>query len=178
MAVCPQGAITEKQRKIGTAEFGNSNGVYFGHCILDIGAIQTPALIRYVKKRIKKDVINIIDVPPGTSCPVIEAIKGSNFVLLVTEPTPFGLNDLELAVGMVRELKLPFAVAINRSDIGDDAVVKYCQKEDIEVMLDIPNDRKIAEAYSRGIMVIDALPEYKGKFLKLYEDIKKMGKDN
>ncbi len=176
MAVCPAGAITEKQRKIGIAEFGKSNGIYFGHGRLDIGAIQTPALIKYVKKRIQKDIVNIIDVPPGTSCPVIEAIKGSDFVLLVTEPTPFGLNDLVLAVGMVRQLKMPFAVAINRSDIGDDAVVRYCKQENIEVLIQIPNDRKIAESYSRGVMIVEAMPEYKQKFLKLYEDIKRLGK--
>lgn len=178
MAICPEGAITEKQRKIGIAEFGKSNGTYFGHGRLDIGAIQTPALIRYVKKRIKNDAVNIIDAPPGTSCPVIEAIKGSDFVLLVTEPTPFGLNDLELAVGMVRQLKIPFAVAINRSDIGDDAVVRYCRQENIEVLIQIPNDRKIAESYSRGVMIVEAMPDYKQKFLKLYEDIKRTGKDN
>jgi len=177
MAICPEGAITEKQRKIGIAEFGKSNGIYFGHGKLNIGAIQTPALIKYVKQK-AIDGLTILDVPPGTSCPVIEAIKGSDFVLLVTEPTPFGLNDLELAVGMVRELKLPFAVAINRSDIGDDAVVRYCKKEGIEVLLEIPNDRKIAESYSRGIMIVEAMPDYMQKFLKLYEDIKRMGKDN
>lgn len=171
MAVCPEDAIAEKQRKIGIAEFGKSNGMYFGHGKLDIGAIQTPALIKHVKQKAINDGLTVLDVPPGTSCPVIEAIKGSDFVLLVTEPTPFGLNDLELAVGMVRELKLPFAVAINRSDIGDDAVVKYCQKENIKIMLEIPNDRKIAESYSRGIMIVEALPDYKQKFLKLYEDI-------
>jgi MinD superfamily P-loop ATPase len=178
MAICPEGAIAEKQRKIGVAEFGKSNGMYFGHGKLNIGAIQTPALIRYVKQKTINEGLTILDVPPGTSCPVIEAIKESDFVLLVTEPTPFGLNDLELAVGMVRELTLPFAVAINRSDIGDDAVVKYCQKEGIEVLLEIPNDRKVAEAYSRGVMMVDALPQYKGTFLKLYEDIKKRGKDH
>jgi len=175
MAICPEGAITEKQRKIGIAEFGKSNGIYFGHGRLDIGDIQTPALIRYVKKRIQKNAVNIIDAPPGTSCPVIEAIKGSDFVLLVTEPTPFGLNDLALAVGMVRQLKITFAVAINRSDIGDDAVVRYCQQENIEVLIQIPNDRKIAESYSRGVMIVEAMPDYKQKFLKLYEDIKNSG---
>lgn len=178
MAICPEGAITEKQRKIGVAEFGKSNGVYFGHGKLNIGAIQTPAIIRYVKQKAINDGIVILDAPPGTSCPVIEAIKNSNFVLLVTEPTPFGLNDLELAVGMVRELKLPFAVAINRSDIGNDAVVKYCQQENIEVLIQIPNDRKIAESYSRGVMIVETMPDYKQKFLKLYEDIQSMGKDN
>ena len=171
MAICPEEAIAEIQRKIGIAEFGKSNGIYFGHGKLNIGAIQTPALIKYVKQKSLKDGLTILDVPPGTSCPVIEAIKGSDFVLLVTEPTPFGLNDLELAVGMVRALKLPFAVAINRSDIGDDAVVKYCQKEGVEVQLEIPNDRKVAEAYSRGIMMVDAMPEYKDKFLNLFEQI-------
>jgi len=172
MAICPEDALVEKQRKIGVAEFGKSNGIHFGHGKLNIGAIQTPALIRYVKQKAINDGLTILDVPPGTSCPVIEAIKGSDFVLLVTEPTPFGLNDLELAVGMVRELKLPFAVAINRSDIGDDAVAKYCQKENIEVQLEIPNDRTVAEAYSRGIMMVDVLPEYKEKFLNLWEQIR------
>jgi MinD superfamily P-loop ATPase len=178
MAICPEGAITEKQRKIGVAEFGKSNGVYFGHGKLNIGAIQTPAIIRYVKQKAINGGIVILDAPPGTSCPVIEAIKNSNFVLLVTEPTPFGLNDLELAVGMVRELKLPFAVAINRSDIGNNAVVKYCQQENIKVLIQIPNDRKIAESYSRGVMIVETMPDYKQKFLKLYEDIKRTGKDN
>lgn len=172
MAICPEDAIVEKQRKIGIAEFGKSNGIHFGHGRLDIGAIQTPALIRYVKKKVKHDTINIIDAPPGTSCPVIEAIKGSDFVLLVTEPTPFGLNDLALAVDMVRQLKIPFAVAINRSDIGDDAVVRYCQQENIQIIIQIPNDRKIAESYSRGVMIVEAMPDYKQKFLKLYQDIK------
>jgi MinD superfamily P-loop ATPase len=172
MAICPTNAIKEKQRKIGIAEFGSSNGIAFGQGKLDIGAIQSPAVIRYVKRKIKNNSIVVLDAPPGTSCPVIEAVKGSDFVLLVTEPTPFGLNDLELAIGVVRELKLPFAVAINRSDIGDDGVVRYCQKEGIEVLLQIPNDRRIAESYSRGVMIIEIIPEYSAHFLKLYERIK------
>jgi MinD superfamily P-loop ATPase len=133
-------------------------------------------LIRHIKKRIQTNLVNIIDAPPGTSCPVIEAIKGSDFVLLVTEPTPFGLNDLALAVGMVRQLKIPFAVGINRSNIGNDEVVRYCQQENIAVLIQIPNDRKIAESYSRGVMIVEAMPDYKQKFLKLYEDIKQLEK--
>lgn len=176
MAICPQGAITEKQRKIGIAEFGRSDGVLFGHGRLDIGAIQTPALIKYVKKRIRNDALSIIDAPPGTSCPVIEAVKGSDFVLLVTEPTPFGLNDLELAVGMVRQLRIPFAVAINRSDVGDDAVERYCRREGIEVILQIPNDRKIAEHYSRGIVISQVNSDYRHWFQGLYEDILRLKK--
>ena len=172
MAICPEGAVTERPRKIGQAQFGTSGEISFGHGILDIGAIQTPALIRDVKRRTDKDAQVVLDVPPGTSCPVIEAVKDADFVLLVTEPTPFGLNDLELAVGMVMELKLPFAVAVNRSDAGDDGVLKYCEKEGIEVLMQIPNDRRIAESYSSGEMIVDIFPEYQDKFLKLYEQIK------
>jgi MinD superfamily P-loop ATPase len=171
MAVCPQSAIKEKQRKIGIAEFGRANEVLYGAGKLDIGAIQSPALIKHVKERANNSDAVIIDVPPGTSCPVIEAVNGVAFVLLVTEPTPFGLNDLQLAVEMVRELKLPSAVAINRCDIGDDRVVRYCQQEDIEILLEIPNDRLIAEAYSQGIKIIDALPGYEEKFVQLYQKI-------
>ena len=113
----------------------------------------------------------ILDAPPGTACPVVETMRSSDFVLLVTEPTPFGLNDLELAVEMIRELKLPFAVAINRCDIGDDRVVRYCQQQEIEIPLEIPNDRMIAEAYSQGIKIIDALPSYEETFAQLYQKI-------
>lgn len=171
MAICPEAAVTEKQRKIGTAEFGKSHGTYFAHGRLEIGAIQTPAVIRYVKKRIQENAVNIIDAPPGTSCPVIEAVRDCDFVLLVTEPTPFGLNDLALAVDMVRQLKITFAVAINRSDIGDDAVMNYSQRENIEVLLEIPNDRRIAESYSKGLLLAGTIPDYKQRFLDLYGDI-------
>jgi MinD superfamily P-loop ATPase len=171
MLVCPEKAITEKQKIIGSLEQGRSGSVNFVQGRLQIGDVRTPALIKRVKQKINGEKIAIIDAPPGTSCPVIEAVRDTEFVLLVTEPTPFGLNDLQLAVGMVQELKLPFAVMINRSDIGDDCLLRYCQKQAIEVLLEIPDDRKIAEAYSRGIMIVDALPEYKAKFTLLYEKI-------
>ncbi len=171
MAICPQAAIKEKQRRIGIAEFGRADGVCYAAGKLDIGAIQSPALIKHVKKETIDDGTVIIDVPPGTSCPVIEAVKGADFVILVTEPTPFGLNDLQLAVEMVRELEISFAVAINRCDIGDDRVVRYCQQQDIEILLEIPNDRLVAETYSQGIKIIDALPAYEEKFLQLYQKI-------
>ncbi len=169
MAICPESAITEKQRRIGVAEYGAVDGVAFGHGRLDIGAIQTPALIRHVKRQAKEDAIVLLDAPPGTSCPVIEALRDTDFVLLVTEPTPFGLNDLELAIDMVRTLRLPFAVVINRCDMGDDRVVQYCRREEIDIAMEIPNDRRIAEAYSRGRMLVDIRPEYAAKFRRLYE---------
>ena len=173
MLVCPTDAITEKQVPIGFVESGTADSVKFVQGRLNIGDVRSPALIKEVKERAANEGLVIIDAPPGTSCPVIEAVKGADFCLLVTEPTPFGLNDLKLAVGMVRELKLPFAVVINRSDIGDDGVQRYCDGESIEVILEIPDDRRIAEAYSTGSMIIDVLPEYRNDFLRLYENISK-----
>lgn len=161
---CPEGAISEIPREIGIIEKGKSGKVGFLQGLLHIGELASPPVIREVREAAGNSEVTIIDSPPGTSCPVIEAVKESDFVLLVTEPTPFGLNDLELAVGMVKELRMPFAVAINRSDIGDDEVVKYCKREGIAIFLEIPNDRKIAEAYSRGEMIVRALPEYRAAF--------------
>ena len=169
--VCPVEAIFDNDREIGFADVGTAGKVDFAQGRLNVGDIHTPPLIKRVKQFSSNDGVVIIDAPPGTSCPVIEAIKGNDFVLLVTEPTPFGLNDLKLAVGMVRELKLPFAVVINRSDVGDDGVLEYCRSENIEVALELRDDRKIAEAYSSGKMIIDALPEYKDDFIRLYNFI-------
>jgi MinD superfamily P-loop ATPase len=169
--LCPQGAISEVPREIGVIEKGKAGAISFFQGLLNIGELASPPVIREVKKAAGESGVVIVDSPPGTSCPVIEAVKDADFILLVTEPTPFGLNDLELAVGMVRELRIPFAVAINRSDIGDDEVKKYCQREGIDIFLEIPNDRKIAEAYSRGEMVVRALPEYKKVFQMCWDTI-------
>jgi MinD superfamily P-loop ATPase len=122
-----------------------------------------------VKTHIKEDCLAIVDVPPGTSCPVVEAVKDADFVLLVTEPTPFGLNDLKLAVGLVREMKLFFAVVINRYGIGNDDVEKYCKAENIDIVMRLPDDRRIAEAYSDGKVIVDVLGEYREEFSQLYE---------
>jgi len=173
MLVCPTGAIKEKPKEIGFSDFGTANGVKFGQGRLKIGDIHTPPLIKQVKKSSIDTGVVIIDVPPGTSCPVIEAIKGSDFVLLVTEPTPFGLNDLKLAVGMVRELKIPFAVVINRSEPDEQMTNQYCRDENIDIIFEVPDDRRIAEAYSVGKMIVDVLPDYKKEFTQLYESVSK-----
>jgi MinD superfamily P-loop ATPase len=168
---CPEDAFIEVPREVGIMEEGKTNEISFSHGLLNIGELMSPAVISGVKKAAGKPEILIIDSPPGTSCPVIEAVKDAEFVLLVTEPTPFGLNDLELAIGMVRALDIPFAVAINRSDIGNEDVKEYCHKEKIEIILEIPDDRRIAEAYSRGEMIIRALPDYKRSFEVCWEKI-------
>ncbi len=171
MLVCPTGAIKEKPKEIGFVDFGSANSVKFGQGRLKIGDIHTPSLIKRVKQEAINDGLVIIDAPPGTSCPVVEAVKRTDLVLLVTEPTPFGLNDLKLAVEMIRALKLPFSVVINRSDVGDTQVRQYCDEQNIEVLLEIPDDRRIAETYSAGEMIVDKLPEYKAEFKRLYQHI-------
>jgi MinD superfamily P-loop ATPase len=170
--ICPANAIEQKPLKIGNIEIGKSGGVDFVAGKLRIGNVRTPSLIKEVKKHIKKEHLAIIDVPPGTSCPVVEAIKGADLVLLVTEPTPFGLNDLKLAVDLVRELNLPFTVVINRHGIGNEEVEKYCQTENIDVIMNLSDDKHIAEAYSTGQLIVDVLSQYRQKFLELYEYIK------
>jgi MinD superfamily P-loop ATPase len=162
--VCPEGAITEKDREIGVIEAGRADGIEFVHGRLRIGEAMSPPLIRAVKAKISPEGTCIIDAPPGTSCPVIEAVKNSDVCLLVTEPTPFGLNDLELAVGMVRTLNIPHGVIINRADVGDRKVVEYCRREGIDILMEIDDDRRIAQGYSRGQLIVDVLPEYEQAF--------------
>jgi MinD superfamily P-loop ATPase len=172
MLICPAGAIKSKPLEIGGIELGRAGEIDFAGGKLKIGHVRTPALIKEVKKHIRKECLAIIDAPPGTSCPVVEAVKGADFVLLVTEPTPFGLNDLKLAVNLVRHMNLPFAVVINRCDIGNEDVEKYCEAESIDVLVKLPEDRRIAEVYSSGRMVVHELPEYRNCFLDLAEALK------
>ena len=165
--VCPEDAMSPGEREIGQLEQGTARGVIFGRGELRIGETQVPPLIRAVKATADDADLTIIDAPPGTSCPVVEAVRGSDFVLLVTEPTPFGLSDLILAAEMVHELGKPCGVVINRSDIGDDRVHAHCTAHDIPILMEIPHDRKIAEAYSRGELAVDALPPLRAAFREL-----------
>ncbi|MBL7083327.1 MAG: ATP-binding protein [Candidatus Aminicenantes bacterium] len=174
--LCPEQAIKEKGQKIGVIEYGSENNLQFIHGKLDIGQAMSPPIIREVKKHINAAQTIIIDVPPGTSCPVIEAVKGSDISLLVTEPTPFGLNDLRLAVETLKILKIPFGVVVNRADIGDRQVQNYCLKENIPVLMTIPMDKNIAVAYSEGKTIIEIQPSYKQKFLELFKKLKKLKK--
>jgi MinD superfamily P-loop ATPase len=170
--LCPQKAIKEVNKKIGVIEVGSAGDIQFIHGKLNIGEVMSPPLIRHVKKHINPARAVIIDAPPGTSCPVIAAVKGSDFCILVTEPTPFGLNDLILAVEVLRKLNIPFGVVINRSDIGDEKVDDYCKKENITILMKSPFSKDIAISYSKGIPVIKVLPEYKACFRELLTKIK------
>jgi MinD superfamily P-loop ATPase len=169
--VCPEKAITEGKRHIGVVEEGRSSSINFVQGILDVGEHMATPVIRDMKRLITRGMHVIIDSPPGTSCPMIESIKGSDFVCLVTEPTPFGLNDLKLAVDVVRELTIPFGVIVNCDGIGDDGVKQYCQEEHIPLLISIPWNREIAEAYSRGIPAVAACPDLREKFSSIFREI-------
>jgi MinD superfamily P-loop ATPase len=169
--ICPEDAMAEAERRIGTIEFGASGPVEFIHGRLSVGEALSPPLVRAVKRHAAFGGTTIIDCPPGTSCPVINAVRGSDFVVLVTEPTPFGLHDLKLAVETMRRLGLDFGIVINRSDAGDRQVVDYCRMERIPVLLEILDDRRVAEAYSRGRLIVEAVPELKPAFERLCRSI-------
>jgi MinD superfamily P-loop ATPase len=171
--VCPKRAITEKPKQLGTVEIGRAGEVGFVQGRLRVGEPRAAPLVREVKRRIPNDGFSVIDSPPGTSCPVIEAVKDADYVVLVTEPTPFGLNDLKIAVETVRELDLPCGVVINRHNCGDDSVRRYCKEQSIAVLLEIPESREIAEAYSRGHLTVSALPEYRDTYQVLLDRILK-----
>jgi len=161
---CPAGAIREEPRAIGVVEAGNAGGMRFAQGRLNVGEAMAPPLIRAVKRRALAAGVVLLDAPPGTACPVVTAVRDSDSVLLVTEPTPFGLNDLELAVATVRQLGLPCGVVVNRADVGDGRVRSYCETEGICIVAELPDDRGAAEAYSRGQLLVEVLPEWRTRF--------------
>ena len=170
--VCPQNAISEETRAIGIIEKGStSNGLEFYHGLLNIGEPMATPVIRALKSRLDPAKTTIFDSPPGTACPVIETINEADYTILITEPTPFGLHDLKLAVDMVRSMNIPFGVIINQDGIGDDRVEKYCSEEGIELLMKIPHDIEIARLYSKGIPFVTKLAEWGPRFRELFATI-------
>ncbi|MDH7486156.1 MAG: ATP-binding protein [Anaerolineae bacterium] len=179
---CPERAIREVLHVTGVIEQGKARAIAFAQGIMNVGEAMAVPIIRQLKRwAIPEDAADravILDAPPGTACPVVETMRGADIVLLVTEPTPFGLHDLRLAVEVARdELGLPVAVVINRDGIGDRGVEAYCAAEGIPVLMRIPFDRRIAEAYSDGVPLLEALPEYREQFARLYRQIQQTGTD-
>ncbi len=162
--VCPKDAVSWNERIIGRLEHGQVEDIDFYHGLLNVGEMQAVPVIKALKRKVDKSKNVIIDVPPGTSCPVIESISGSDYCILVTEPTPFGLHDLKLAVEVTRHLNIPFGVIINRDGIGDRKVERYCKNENIPVLLKIPERRKIAHLYSKGIILASEVYEWHEMF--------------
>ncbi len=171
---CPLQAITEEKRRIGALKFGAVGDLKLVYGELDVGEPMAVPLIKAVKNQIKDNTKVIIDAPVGTSCPLIETVRGSDFCVLVTEPTPFGLHDLKITVDVLRKMSIPFGVIVNRAGIGDNKVYQYCEEENIPVLMEIPYQRKIAELYSRGVPFSLDLTEWKGKFQSLFSEIKRL----
>ncbi len=176
--VCPEkGAISETERRIGDVESceasdGNGGQIAFAQGTLKVGERSAVPVIKAVKKYATTDRTVFLDAPPGTACPMVETVRGADYCLLVTEPTPFGLNDLELAVGVARVLDVPCGVVLNRCDIGDRAVADYCREQNIPMLMEIPFERALAVAYSRGVPWVEADPVYRERFRSLFRAIR------
>ena len=169
--LCTEHAITEHEREIGSVQEGYSDSIHFIRGTLNVGEAMAPPVIKKVKEKIDPVNTVLLDVPPGTSCPVVESIGGSDYCLLVTEPTPFGLNDLALAVEVVKLMQIPCGVVLNRAGSGNERIEEYCKSEGISVMLTIPLDTDIAKLYSRGITLAEGMPEWQERFIELFQKI-------
>ncbi|MFO8133240.1 MAG: ATP-binding protein [Thermoplasmatota archaeon] len=168
--VCPRDAITFTERPVGILEHGTTNDISFSHGLLNVGEIQAIPLIKALKHGLDGDVI--IDAPPGTSCPVIESVQDADYAILVTEPTPFGLHDLQLMVDVMEQLHIPYGVVINRNGIGDAGVEDFCREKSIPVLMRIPQSTEIARLYSRGEAFVASHPEWQQRFRGLWERIR------
>jgi MinD superfamily P-loop ATPase len=172
--VCPEHVITESPEVMGVLERGSAlSGISFARGILNIGEPMAVPIIRQLKKWIESQPgrVEILDAPPGTSCPVVESMRGADFILLVTEPTPFGLHDLRLAVQVARELNIPMGVVINRDGSGDAHVDEFCKSEEIPVLMRVPFERAIAEGIARGHTLAEVHPEFRGQMREMFDRI-------
>jgi len=169
--VCEEKALAEARREIGTVEWGTSGHIKIFQASLRVGEAMASPLIKVVKKKAEERGLVIFDAPPGTSCPVINTVRDADYVLLVTEPTPFGLHDLKLAAAVMKELALPFGVILNKSGIGFDKVNRWCEENAVPLHMEIPFDKNLASAYARGIPVIDAVDGLKERFENLLKEL-------
>jgi MinD superfamily P-loop ATPase len=174
-ALCPENAIKEIPDRMGVIERGPAMaGIFFARGVLDVGEPMAVPVIRQLKKWAKPQPGQVVirDAPPGTSCPVVESIRGSNFLLLVTEPTPFGLHDLRLAAQVGREMGIPSGVIINRENGSYSALDKFCDEHHLAVLLRIPFEREIAEGIAQGKTLVEIHPEYTAAFRMMIQQIK------
>jgi len=173
-ALCPEKAITEIPDRMGVIERGlATGGISFARGVLDVGEPMAVPIIRQLKKWVpaKPGQVVIRDAPPGTSCPVVESMRGSDFLLLVTEPTPFGLHDLRLAIQVGREMGIPCGVIINRENGSYPALDEFCFDNHLPVLLRIPFERVIAEGVAQGKTLVEIHPEYADRFLRMFTQI-------
>ena len=171
--VCPKNAITETERQIGVIKKGKADDVEIVYGELNVGEAMAVPLIKAVKNQIKSNKNVILDAPPGTACSLVATVHKTDYCILVTEPTPFGLHDLKITVQVLKDLGVPMGVIINRAGLGDRKVYEYCKKENIPLLMEIPFSKKIAELYSRGVPFVAEMPEWKEKFLEVRDKIKR-----
>ena len=171
LKVCPHNAIFEIKHKIGVVEKRKINKIELISGILEVGKIMSPSLIKAVKKQTTSDVLTIIDAPPGVSCSVVASIFDADIIILVTEPTPFGLNDLSLAVTMLQKMQKPMGVVINRMVSGNRIIHNFCEANNLKIWAEIPEDINIAQNYSKGRIVVDEMPCYQNIFMNLFKEI-------
>jgi len=174
LLICPRKAISEAKHRVGTVTCQSSNNLELVYGELEVGEPMAVPIIREVKRHIKSDKNVILDSPPGTSCPVVQTISGSDFCILVAEPTPFGLHDLKIIVQVLENMKIPLGIVVNRAGIGDRKIYEYCKGKAIPILLEIPYQRRIAELYSRGIPFSLEMPEWKTEFLTLFNDVMRL----
>ena len=175
--VCPEEAISEVPHKIGTLKLGTNGNVELVYGELEVQKPMAVPIIKEVKRRIKRDKDAILDSPPGTSCPVIQTVKNSDFCILVSEPTPFGLHDLKIIVQVLESMEIPSGVIVNRAGVGDKIIYEFCRGKNIPILLEIPYDKQIAELYSRGIPFSQEMPEWRAKFIALFKTIRGLAKE-
>jgi len=181
IAVCPEKAVSAGRRELGEISWGRAGGAGFLAGRLRVGEAMSPPLMRLVKARLDHTLATnggdaIIDAPPGVSCPAVNAVMDSDVILLVTEPTPFGVYDFKLAWEAFTPLGQPMGAVINRAGLGNDAIYRFCREKGLPILAEIPYDRAIAEAYARGRIIADLSAGLKETFVSLRDQIRDLAK--
>ncbi|MGI6574306.1 MAG: ATP-binding protein [bacterium] len=169
--LCPQGAIREEKQEIGKITLSEGQGFSLVQGKLKIGSALAPPVVEAVKKHASRNGDVIIDASPGTSCPVVAAVRDADFCLLVTEPTPFGRHDLDLAAQMVKQLGVPAGVVLNRAGEGDEMIEEYCREQHLPLLLKIPFAKSFASLYARGSCLVKEYPRWQEVFRHLRREI-------
>ena len=173
--VCPKGAITYRKREIGVIEQGISNkGVKIKSGVLNVGELSGVKIIEALLDSINTNEDAIIDSPPGTSCATVAAVESADYALIVSEPTPFGVSDMKMVVEMLRKLRIPFSLVINKAGLGNDEIYQYAAEENIKIIGEIPFSREAAKNYSAGELISETIPEIKAHFNAIIEHLNRI----
>ncbi|MCK5128297.1 MAG: ATP-binding protein [Clostridiales bacterium] len=169
--VCPEKAISEVDMQIGKLKRSTTDGITLIQGELDVGRAMSPPVIRAVKKHIKSKIINIIDCPPGNACPLVTAVSNADYVILVTEDSLFGLNDLLISIDTIKKMNIPMGVIVNRCGISEKSITEHLRKKKIDILLEIPENIGIAKAYSNGGSILSVVPSLKNQLVQIIAEI-------